>query len=158
MAWSMPRSALAGTFVSALLFVAPPAAAQQEGVFIDPGSPAGQEYALPLAQARDQATGRPSDRAPRTARDVPLFGEGVRPAFRRVPDGGAPPSGRGATRPAEPQRTAPPQRGGAVTTRLAAATSPGGSGTGWTLVVGLGVVAAGALLGLALGAATRRSS
>jgi hypothetical protein len=52
------------------------AAAQQDGVFVDPDSPAGKEYAVPLDQARDEASGgaegAPGDRL--------LFGEGIEPA------------------------------------------------------------------------------
>jgi hypothetical protein len=46
-------------------------AAPDDGVHYDPDSPSGQEYALPLDQARDQGGGKGRDAAP--------FGEGIEP-------------------------------------------------------------------------------
>jgi hypothetical protein len=53
--------------------VAGPAQALEPGVFIDPGSPAGKEYSVPLSVLRGAASGRPGGGggAP------PLFGVGV---------------------------------------------------------------------------------
>ncbi len=47
------------------------------GVTIDPGSPAGQQYAFPLSVLRAQGAG---DSAPGARSTVPLFGVGVTPA------------------------------------------------------------------------------
>jgi hypothetical protein len=71
---------IARTTLSALLAVAsfaPAAAAQDKGVFVDPDSPAGKEYAIPLDQARRDAgaggnTGRDSGTG-----GQPLFGVGI---------------------------------------------------------------------------------
>ena len=49
------RSALIALVVLAV--AAPPAIAQEDGVFVDPDSPAGREYAVPLEEARREATG-----------------------------------------------------------------------------------------------------
>jgi hypothetical protein len=60
--------------------LAPVAAAQEDGVFFDPDSPAGKEYAIPLEQARRDAaaggsTGRGSEGGGQS-----LFGAGIEPA------------------------------------------------------------------------------
>lgn len=47
-----------------------------KGVFFDPDSPAGKEYALPLDQARDEAAGIGKSDGP-SGKRAPLFGEGV---------------------------------------------------------------------------------
>ena len=59
-----------------LVVAAPPAAAQQDGVFVDPDSPAGKEYAVPLDQARDEASGEGGGGSGKES----LFGEGIEPA------------------------------------------------------------------------------
>ena len=59
-----------------LLVAAPSAAAQEDGVFVDPDSPAGKEYAIPIDQARGEAAGGGN----RPAGEEPLFGEGIEPA------------------------------------------------------------------------------
>jgi hypothetical protein len=70
--------------VLALLLLPAPAVAQQDDqVFVDPDSPTGKQYAIPLESARRQADpngdgrlappgGRPAGVAP-----APLFGEGI---------------------------------------------------------------------------------
>ncbi len=66
-----------------LALTAPLALAQEEGVTVDPGSPAGKEYALPIDQARrDAADGGGRGGGGGVAarrRPTPAFGEGVRP-------------------------------------------------------------------------------
>lgn len=63
---------------------AAPAAAQGEGVFIDPGTPSSKEYVIPIEQARrDAAHGSNTPMITPGERSAPLFGEGV------TPDGGA---------------------------------------------------------------------
>src|ERR1700760_4581502 len=71
------------------------ATALEPGVQIDPGSPAAQEYALPVGQARRTGSGRegaPSSPAQESAESAsePLFGAGVTPSA-----GGKPGSGGG---------------------------------------------------------------
>jgi hypothetical protein len=70
---NMKRLALA---VLLVLMASPSAAAQEDGVFVDPDSPAGKEYAVPIDQARGEAAGG-SNRPPG---EEPLFGEGIEPA------------------------------------------------------------------------------
>jgi len=75
--------------VVASVAVAPVAVAQEDGVTVDPGSPSGKEYALPIDRARAQAAkggGSGSD-----AQKAPLFGEGV------DGDGAGPTAGRGGS-------------------------------------------------------------
>jgi hypothetical protein len=64
-------SALAGAWA-----MAAPAAALEPGVFVDPGSPAGKEYSIPLSVLRGAASGH----APLGAQPQPLFGQGIGPA------------------------------------------------------------------------------
>src|SRR4051812_26477291 len=88
------------TTIAGLLLVAIPGAhAQTPGLTVDPSSPGGKEYAIPLDQARGQASGDPSGVAaqaptgsPAATTPGPLFGEGV-----DAPDSApADPSGQGA--------------------------------------------------------------
>jgi hypothetical protein len=76
----MPRIAVA-LLITAL---APtPLALAQDGVFVDPESPAGKEYAIPLEQARREAAGGGSGRGGEAgggssgATGQPLFGVGI---------------------------------------------------------------------------------
>lgn len=75
----MGRTALIALLLA--VTVAPGAAAQDEGVFVDPETPAGKEYALPLEQARREAApganGRQDGDA---ASEQPLFGVGIDPS------------------------------------------------------------------------------
>ena len=61
-------------------------AGAQPGVHVDPGSPAGKEYALPLDQARREARGGGGSDSGRqkspTGRSA-LFGEGIEPSRGR---------------------------------------------------------------------------
>ena len=62
----------------ALLIGTPEAGAQGEGVTVDPDSPSGKEYALPLERARGQADPRGvAPGAASRAGSAALFGEGV---------------------------------------------------------------------------------
>jgi hypothetical protein len=58
-----------------LAVAAPPAMAQQDGVFVDPDSPAGKEYAVPIDQARGDAAGGGDS----GSGEEPLFGAGIEP-------------------------------------------------------------------------------
>ena len=53
------------------------ASALEPGVHIDPGSPAGKEYGIPLWVLRGEASGHPS---PQGIPPPPLFGVGIGPA------------------------------------------------------------------------------
>jgi hypothetical protein len=86
----MKRLALIPLFLAAV--AAPPATAQQDGVFVDPKSPAGKEYAVPLDQARGEASGGEGSASAKEA----LFGAGIEPA-----DGG-PAASRNGDRAGQP--------------------------------------------------------
>ncbi len=70
---------IAAVAVLASLALAAPAAAQEEGVFIDPGSPSAKEYQIPLESERRQADPEqdPSAEIVQGARSSPLFGAGI---------------------------------------------------------------------------------
>lgn len=89
----------------ALAGPAPVAAAQEEGVFFDPDTPAGKEYAIPLDQARRDAGGGGLAGRENEAGGQPLFGVGIQRAegdAKHLEDGSA--SARNGTADAD-QRT-----------------------------------------------------
>src|SRR5689334_18685292 len=57
-------------------FLATPAPALEPGVHVDPGSPAGKEYSLPLGQARQTGGGSGSSTGNENSN---LFGAGIKP-------------------------------------------------------------------------------
>src|SRR4051812_24548404 len=133
------------------------------GVTVDPGSPSSHEYAIPLEQARtDASPGSSSPSSPGTR--PPLFGSGVGHASAgTAPDSSGTPSGSSGG--GSHKRSKAPDRGAA--NRPAADTRPGsagvrlarladaGAGSGSeTLTVpllgALGVLLVGALAGVAL--------
>ena len=124
-------------------------------MYVDPGSPTGQEYAVPLDEARRESADSGGERNAR--RPPPLFGEGVSPKRDRIRPTdreSAPPTNR-KRRPADrrkpsrtregnvgPARPSRPQRSPAVEP---AAGSPSVT---WTSGVPALVLAAGVALGL----------
>ncbi len=138
------------------------ATAQDDEVFVDPDSPTGREYDIPLERARRDATSKPDPEAASRSRDAPLFGEGIEP-----PDetGAAPAAGGGdgkkkqqsssssRKRPAKSEKRREPL----PSTVEAAIQQPGApGGDGWPLVL-VGVAAAGLVgVGVAAGALIRR--
>lgn len=132
--------------------LAGPAAAQDDGVFIDPDSAAAKEYAIPLDSARraaqpqqgaagaqSAATGAPGGEAG----TVPLFGEGVetprgQERDERDPGGGS----------ASPSDDAPGSREPASAIRPTASVQP--SASFWTLGIAGGIVLLGGLAAFAL--------
>jgi len=74
---TLPGRLLAACLLA--LALAPAAAAQAPQV--DPSSPAGTEYQLPVDRAREQASGGPSGGGSTTSAsgEAPLFGAGVEP-------------------------------------------------------------------------------
>jgi hypothetical protein len=68
------------TFLALLIaaLALPPAAVAQRGVFVDPDSPAGKEYAIPLEEARRQAAGG-GEGGGNSRGGQPLFGQGIKP-------------------------------------------------------------------------------
>jgi cobalamin biosynthesis Mg chelatase CobN len=153
---------------SGLLLGAPGSAlAQGGGVTVDaPGSsPADKEYALPLEQARREATGQdtsvtPSDSSPASSgvQAAPLFGEGV-VASAHEGDRAASTAGAASGRVARQQQSSassgsPSSVNSVLTgTRAVTAVSPGGSSS--FLTIG-GVSLAVLLLGGVLGSIARR--
>ena len=73
-----PRSAFPILLAIVALVPGTPAVAQEDGVFVDPDSPSGQQYAIPLESARRQTdSSRDKAKVRHGARTAPLFGEGV---------------------------------------------------------------------------------
>lgn len=146
--------------LSVLALTAPLAAAQDDDVIVDPGSPSGKEYALPVDSARQQAAGKKRTKGS-AAQPAPLFGEGVEDesAAAAAPGAGGPASGassaggseRGGSGGAKQEERARPQRERAgETLRAQAATPAGGIGIAAIAGTGLGVVLVGAAIGLLL--------
>jgi hypothetical protein len=148
--------------IAALLAVSLPAVAtaQDDGVTVDPDSPTGKEYAIPLERARQEAAGARGSGA-----ETPLFGEGVSAspgAQAKTPDatGSAsdpePRKGGSAATPsaeaaeAAPSATRDPEVAQVVAQAAEQPGAPGGTGS-TVLVAGGGValVAAAAAAGLA---------
>jgi hypothetical protein len=73
------ESLLIGAALLSVALFAPSTAVA--AVHVNPNTPAGTEYAIPLAEARDQgATGAGRTAAESTAAGAPLFGAGIMPA------------------------------------------------------------------------------
>lgn len=71
------RRLVVGLTVLVVAAFAPPAAAQQS-IFVDPDSPTGAEYDIPLERARRDASPDPqSANQPYRSRSAPLFGSGI---------------------------------------------------------------------------------
>jgi hypothetical protein len=150
-----PAVALAVALAGALAFSAQ-ASALEPGVHVDPGSPAGKEYSIPLSVLRAEGSGRPATEGVQQ----PLFGVGIRPAGARgkaaAPSGqprggssGTPPgAGAGGGRGALGRSPAGGVAAGDLTHR--------GSPTPEVALVGGLVVFGGALLGALLVLARRR--
>lgn len=69
------RGPIGSLAIVAALVVSAPAAALEKGVYIDPGSPAGKAYAIPLSVLRGQANGHI-----KPGGVEPAFGKGITPA------------------------------------------------------------------------------
>jgi hypothetical protein len=146
------RSVVALTAISSLGFLGlvAPSAASAGAVHFDPNSPAGKEYALPLAQARNEAAGRGGS-AGASATSAPLFGAGI----SRSHSGSERISGRGgdavSQQAGDERRSA--RRESAAGAGLGARLS--GAGSEYPPTSGAGLVAVIVLLGGALGLALR---
>lgn len=68
----------------ATLVGAAPAVALEPGVYVNPTSPAGTEYSVPLDSNRSALSGRPPSVAGNSAKPAPLFGVGILPAREAV--------------------------------------------------------------------------
>jgi hypothetical protein len=104
--------------------IAGPAAAVEPGVFVDPGSPAGKEYGVPLSDLRGAASGH----VPVGNETPPLFGIGISPAGA---SGAAGPTAtpRGASKQSR-RGQATGGRRGARATRPASVGAEGATATG----------------------------
>jgi hypothetical protein len=141
----MRRSLIGG--LGALLLLGTPGAAtaQERGVHVDPGSPAGKEYAIPIERARREASGgskiTSGNATTQAAAPVPLFGQGIKPAPPKHRKHKKASKGTTTTKPA-PVALAP------TAAVEAALTKP--STTAWTGGIPAVVLAAGIVLGLGL--------
>jgi hypothetical protein len=138
---------------------APAAHGQGPGVTVDPNSPAGKEYAIPIEKARRDAVGAGVTRTPSGQTPAPpTFGEGITPA-RAASRSSRPRSGGAGSHPASSSGSptpGPSAAAEAATQRIA----PSSSTSAWLLAGGgaVGVLLlAGALAG-ALRMASRRSA
>jgi hypothetical protein len=133
------------------------AAAQSDGVVVDPDSPAGKEYALPLDKARQDVAPTPgagTDGSDETngSNETPLFGAGI---TKR--DGGQGGQGDGRDRGdggAQGDGGGSGGNGGDVangSVTATAAASGSGLSSGWiTALVAFGVLLVGGIVGLSL--------
>lgn len=162
----MLRSRIAGILAIATLCLPAPAVAQ-DGVFVDPDSPSGKEYQIPLESVRRQAD--PATRAGAKVapgqRSAPLFGEGIDPeaassgaAGPGGGAGGAAPGSRGSSASTGAGTGSGGGSASAADAIAAARSQPGApaGGTDSTFVI-LGGAMLVLLAGSAAGLALRRS-
>jgi hypothetical protein len=144
-----------------LVVAAPPAIARDDGVSVDPDSPAGVEYAVPLDQARRDATGTAGGGSAGTDHGQPLFGVGIERASAGSGGGGGAKGSGGSGRSAGTGGSSgggtqagagEAGRNGASAAAIEVAAS-GGSSTG---LLSAGIAVAGLLLGLLGGLGLRR--
>lgn len=154
------RRAVLSSLAIALGLSAPAAAQIDPGINYDPGSPAGKEYAIPLAEGRADGAGTTNQRA---GANIP-FGVGIRPPGGRGGSG----DGAGATGGSEARGGPASRRGGSeakggpgsrpggaetpeeLNSRIAEAESVNGT-AGRTLWIALAVLLPAALLAVLLG-------
>jgi hypothetical protein len=161
--------ALAAT-AAALGIAVPDGAAQDPAVTVDPTSPSGTEYAIPIERSRQESTGRP----PRPHRrggavyTSPRFGQGVsrggggggETGTSESPSQSQSPSQSGPAQPAGPRpqpRKPARQKHPTASRRLPPAqpiSASADDGPPWGLLFGLGVLA----IGLGVGMTVRRLS
>ena len=143
----------------ALALTAPAAVAQDDEIFVDPGSPSGKEYALPVESARQQASRDGQQRSSAAARPAPLFGEGVDGstagqggATSGAGAGDASRGGGGGGASGDADGGTPGAQGAARTATLKAqaATPDGGIGLAAVIGMGAGVLVLGGVIGVLL--------
>lgn len=138
------------TCLFALALVAFVAPAQAQDPQVDPGSPAGTEYQLPIERARDEAGGTsdaPSGSRGSTGGEAPLFGAGVE-RETETPSKKDTKSGTDSD-PATVTGVKPDAGTATPETVRAQAPAPDGSGSGLVAIAGgaAGVLILGALAG-----------
>lgn len=134
----------------------PSASAQDDRVFVDPESPTGKEYALPIQRAREQGAADVQTQNPVAgARTAPLFGEGVESSGagkskrQRAPEmRGSSDDTSGAT--ASKARSEPTTASATVDLRSEVATPDGAGGLAAVVGAGTAVLLVGGLVGLLL--------
>jgi len=133
-------------------------AAAEDEIFVDPGSPSGEEYALPVDSARKQAAGDAQARSDN--KSAPLFGEGVGDATAGPAAGGGSVGGGGAggdaARTSGGAREPRSSRTGAGTRPALRAQAAAVDGGGVGLAAVGGTAAGVLLLGGAIGLLLRR--
>ena len=138
--WTAALSAL-----GALILLGTPASAgaAEKGVHVDPGSPAGKEYAIPIERARREASGGSKidagSAAPTQVAQVPLFGQGIKPAPK--------PKKRSKKSQGKPVKAEPVSLAPTAAVEAALARP---STAGWTGAIPAAVLAGGLLLAFGL--------
>ena len=145
-----------------LVVAAPPAIARDDGVSVDPDSPAGVEYAVPLDQARREATGTAGGGSAGADGDQPLFGVGIERSSAGSGGGGGAKGSGGSGRSAGTgggssgggtQAGADEAEGNGASAAAIEVAASGGSSTG---LLSAGIAMAVLLLGLLGGLGLRR--
>ncbi len=171
---------VSGVAILGAVSTAAPAAAS--GVVVDPGSPAGKEYAIPLAQARGQGTrpGTPgANDQPSGGQSGGLFGQGIRSPSSVAQRRARAAQGRGSapdaahskvlTAAARQRRAFSHSPGftpgltsvaphGAVLPAGVRRSSAGGIGAGWLVPLAVVIIAAGIVAGLTARRLGRRAT
>jgi len=143
---------LVPTAVALALPLSAQAAAPEPGVTFDPGSPAGKEYAIPIAQGRADGAGSGDNSG--SASKTP-FGLGIKPPGSGSGGSGGSGGGHGhgggtgATNVPGPTGGTGSRVDPNLRSRIAQAEEPGGTEL-WTLGIGLAVVLLAGVLALAL--------
>jgi hypothetical protein len=131
--------------------------AQEDGVFIDPDSPAGTEYAIPLDQARREAAGGGTTTQGRAENGQPLFGAGIAPRSEAKGESAIGDArGGGARKPRAAGVDKTPRHGSNAGASTAAIAAAAGDDSSEGLLTA-GIAAAVLALGLAAGLAFRRA-
>jgi hypothetical protein len=138
------------------MLAAPAASAQEGRVFIDPDSPAGTEYAIPLDEARREAAGGSATTRSAAPHEQPLFGTGIAPRGEGRP-AGPEVSGSGSRRDGAKRGDEASSSGARTSSGSAAAVAASaGDGSSDTLLT-LGLAGAVLAVGLVAGVAFRRT-
>ena len=136
----MPNVGLCLLIVTCALWL-PAVAAGQESPRLDPDSPAGVEYQLPLDRAREDAAGEGKGKSGE-GKSPPLFGSGVTEPEAKPPTAsGASSDGSGSAAGERSPGEAPARK----TAKTVPATSEGGAGASVSLIAAAVLIVGGAL-------------
>ena len=146
------RGAACALTILGLLTGAGQAAAQSDGVFVDPDTPAGKEYALPLDKARQDVAPNSGPQGSDPG-NTELFGAGISKRDGGG-KGGAQGGGKGAAAGGADGERGGSQGGAAIdpgSVAKAGASSGSGISSGWlTALIAFGVLLVGGIAGLSL--------